>query len=296
MLYRFVIEKMLTAQVSSHADIAARLLDHLVKRKRHYDESILPALRTMTEAPPPDRGLEGAWNATADQLLAASEDLLQLMADARQQGVPALQARTGRSAGQKLDLTLAPPTSATPREIAATLYVMNDGLKRAARDASDELGRLVAWLGACDDPAAQDFVEQMKALASQLRPANVAPGPHAPSNVEVEGPPGHVALMKHYEVHVVAGFGPDVDLLADVLDVLPSDPAGQPSLGPQSKDVDVVVPATGDDERPSLRATFAARGQNPDEAEQYALSLFDRARAQLGLPEPSGLTVDARES
>lgn len=295
MAYRFVIEKLLTAQVSSHADIAARLIEHLVKRKRHYDDVVLPALRDITDAPPPDRGFEGAWNATADQLLAAFEDLLGLMSDARQQGVPALQARPGRSPGQKLDLSLTPPSSTDRQEVAMTLHVMHDGLRRAARDASDELGRLVAWLGVCADPAAQDFAEQMKQLASQLRPTGVPAGPYAPSDVEVQGPPGHVRLMNPYDVDVVASFQPDVDLLTTVLKVLPSNSAGQPSLGPLSRNVDVVVPATGAAADPMLRATFVVRGQNPDEARQYAQSLLDRARLQLDLPEPIAVRLDARE-
>jgi hypothetical protein len=131
--HRFVIEKLLTAQVASHADIAARLLEHLVARKRHYDEVVLPGLRRLTDVPPPDRTLEGAWNATASQLLATASDLLHLMEDARAQGGPNLQ-RSGRSAGPKLDLSLTPPTSADSREIALTLYVMQDGLRHAARD------------------------------------------------------------------------------------------------------------------------------------------------------------------
>lgn len=294
MAYRFVIEKLLTAQVSSHADIAARLLDHLVRRKRHYDELVMPTLRAMTNAPPPDRGLEGAWNATADQLLAASDDLLQLMTDARQQGGPALRKRTGRSAGPKLDLTLSPPATADERELVVTFYVMNDGLQRAARDVSDELGRLVAWLGACADPVAQEFIQQMKQLASQLRPIGVSPGPYAPSNVELEGPPGHVRLMKRFEVDVSATFGPKVDLLG-ALNRLPSDPTGNPTLGPLSTAVDVIVAAAGEAKPSRLCATFVARGQNPEEAQQYAHSTFDRQRAHLGLPETVATTVETRE-
>jgi len=174
--YRFIIEKLLTAQVASHADIAAWLLEYLVARKGHYDEVVLPALRRMTDVPAPDRTLEGAWNATAAQLLATASDLLRLMEDARAQGVPNLQ-RSRRQAGPKLDLTLSPPTSADPQEIAITLHVMQDGLRRAAQDVSDEIGRLNAWLGVCADPAARELVEQLAKLAAEIRPAKASPGP-----------------------------------------------------------------------------------------------------------------------
>lgn len=294
MAYRFVIEKLLTAQVSSHADIAGRLLDHLVKRKQHYDEVVLPALRKLTAVPPPDRTIEGAWNATAAQLLAASDDLLALMDDARSQGVPNLQVRTGRSAGPKLDLTLTPPSSFDPQEIALTIHVMQDGLGRAARDASDEIDRLIAWLEVCADPVAQDFVGQLKQLGSQLRPVSVPPGPYAPGSVEAAGPPGHIALLLNYEVDIVASFEPEVDLLARVLEVLPSDASGRPSLGPLAESVDVTVPIAGASDGPAFRATYAARGQNSDEARQYALGLFGRACSELALPESVGLTANVR--
>lgn len=293
MAYRFVIEKLLTAQVSTHADIAARLLDHLVKRKRHYDEVVLPALREMIAVPPPDRTIEGAWNATVAQLLAASADLLRLMEDARAQGVPNLRKRTGRSAGPKLDLTLTPPSSFDPREIAITLHVMQDGLGRAARDASDEINRLIAWLEVCADPAAQNLVEQLKQLGMQLRPVGVPPGPYAPGNVEAAGPPGHIALLLDFEVDIVATFKPEIDLLDRVLQVLPSDASGRPSL-PLALGVDVTIPIADAPERSAFRATYAARGQNPDEARQYALGLFRRACSELALPEAVEVTVNIR--
>ncbi|MCW2984741.1 MAG: hypothetical protein JWR63_2311 [Conexibacter sp.] len=294
MAYRFVIEKVLTAQVSSHADIAARLLEHLVKRKEHYDKVVLPPLRAMTNVPPPDRTIEGAWNATADQLLAASADLLALMRDAQAQGSKNLQKRTGRSAGQKLDLTLTAPSSPSPEETVLTLQVMRDGLGRAARDASDEIDRLVAWLGPCEDPVARDFVAQMQRLAGQIRPTGFPPGPHAPTNVEASGPPGHVALMSRFAVDLVACFAPNVDLLLSVLNVLPSDQEGRASLGPLAENVDVVVPTAGDRTSSALHATYTARGQNEDEACQYALGLFERSRDEFSLPSPAHLTATAR--
>jgi hypothetical protein len=292
--YRFVIEKLLTAQVASHADIAARLLEHLVARKRHYDEVVLPALREMNELPPPDRALEGAWNATAAQLLAAANDLLRLMEDARAQGVPNLQ-RRGRSAGPKLDLTLGPPTSADPREVAATIYVMQDGLRGAARDVSDEIGRLNAWLGVCADPAAREFVEQLAKLAAEIRPDNAPPGPYAPGQVELAGPRDHVALMRSYEVEIVAAFEPDVDLIELVLRRLPAGSPGPPRFGALSDGVDVVAATTADAEFSTLRVTYSSRGKNPEEATQYAIDAFKRTCSELALPEPVRLAADSRE-
>jgi hypothetical protein len=58
--YRFVIEALLTAQVSSHADISARMPEHLVARKQHYDKVVIPGLRGMGAAGPEDRKLMGA--------------------------------------------------------------------------------------------------------------------------------------------------------------------------------------------------------------------------------------------
>lgn len=294
MAYRFVIEKLLTAQVASHADIAARLLEHLVARKRHYDEVVLPALRRMTDVPPPDRTLEGAWNATAAQLLAAASDLLHLMEDARAQGVPNLQ-RTGRSAGPKLDLTLRPSTSADPREVALTLHVMQDGLRRAARDVSDEIGRLNAWLGVCADPAAREFVEQLAKLAAEIRPAEAPAGPYAPSQVEAAGPPGHVALLRNFGVEVTAVFEPEVDLIALVFQRLPSDSSGLPRFGPLSDSVDLDAARTADPEVATLRVSYSARGQDRAEASQYAVDAFRRTCSELALPEPVRLAAEPRE-
>lgn len=265
--YRFVIEKLLTAQVATHADMAARLRENLVSRKAHYDEVVLPALRQLTNVPPPDRRLEGAWNVTAAQLRAAADDLLVLMADARAQGAPNLQ-RSGRQAGQKLDLSLRPPTSGNPAEIALTLRVMHDGLRRAARDVSDEIGRLTAWLGVCADPAAQDFVGQLAKLAAEIRPGEAPAGPYAPGQVEATGPSGHVALLRNYEVDVAAAFGPDVDLIALVLDRLTTNASGRAKFGPLSESVDVIAATTAEPAHSELRVTYLSRGQNPDEAAQ----------------------------
>ena len=59
------------------------MLEHFVARNQHYDEVVIPGLRGMGAAGPEDCKLMGAWNATAAQLLAAAEDLHELMRDAR---------------------------------------------------------------------------------------------------------------------------------------------------------------------------------------------------------------------
>ena len=294
--FRFVIEPMYTAQVSTHADIAGRMLEHLVKRKEHYDNVVIPGLRGMGAAGPEDRMLAGAWNATASQLLSAQDDLLRLMEDATAQGSENLQRQVGRVAGPKLDLSLKAPPSPTPGEITATVYVMWDGLRRAAGDAGDQINRLKAWLSECADPVAQEFVHQLSALVNQIRPQDAPPGPYAPGPVEAAGPSGHTALLHGYTVEVVARFRPEVDLMKAIFDDLPSKPSAVPDFGPLAESVDVGVGTTSDPGAPTLAVTYPARGQNEDEARRFALALFERDRSEHALPEPETLTATAEDA
>lgn len=161
-----------------HADVAARLIDNFVRRREHYD-SVIGAMRERGIAAPEDRKLAGLLNAMASQLLATRDDLLRLMEDAKQQGTENLR-RMGRSAGPNPDTSLTAPDSANPDEVAATVYVMWDGLKHAARDAADQIDRLVGWLSRVNDPEAATFTEQLRRMAGQLRPPGMPPGPYAP--------------------------------------------------------------------------------------------------------------------
>lgn len=294
--FHFVIEPLYTAQVSSQADVAARMLEHLVKRKQHYESAVIPALRGMGAAGPEDRMLAGAWSATASQLLSTRNDLLQLMEDARAQGSENLQQRAGRVAGPELDLSLTPPSSANPVEIKATLYVMWDGLRGAARDAGDQLNRLNAWLSQCADPVARAFVEQLSALAIEVRPQDAPPGPYAPGPVETGGPTGHTALMRGYTVEVVASFKSEVDLMQVIFGRLPSKPSGVPNFGQLAEDVNVEVGTTSDTQPPNLTVTYPARGQNAEEACRFAVALFERDCSRHSLPDPKTLTTNTQEA
>ena len=293
--YRFVIEPLYTAQVATQADIAARMLEYLVKRKQHYDNVVIPGLRGIGAAGPEDRKLEGAWNATASQLLSVQDDLLRLMEDARAQGSKNLLQQMGRVAGPKLDLSLTPPALPNQLEIMATLYVMWEGLRGVARDAGDQIGRLNAWLSECADPVARAFVEQLAALATQIRPQDAPPGSYAPGPVEATGPSGHTALLQGYRVNVVARFNPQVDLMRAIFEDLLSKPSGDPDFGPLAASVDVRVGTTSDPKPPTLTVTYPARGQTADEASRFALALFERDRSRHALPEPEMLTANAGE-
>jgi hypothetical protein len=281
--------------VAIHADIAARLLENFVKRKQHYDDAVIPAIRDIGSAGAEDRVLEGAWNAIASQLLSTQDELLRLMEDAKTQGTEALQ-RRGRQAGPKLDLTLTPPSSADPREVAATLYVMWDGLRGAARDAADELDRLIAWLSRCADPVAAQFVVQLSALAGQLRPPNVPPGPYAPGPVEIDGPRQHAALMSRYGVTVVAAFKAQVELMNIMSGSLPEKSFGAPDFGPLAKDMNVKEDTTFDPPLFTLTVSYPAGGQGDEQARQFALELFKRDCDRHSLPEPDRLSISVTAS
>jgi hypothetical protein len=171
---------------------------------------------------------------------------------------------------------------------------MQDGLRRAARDVSDEIGRLNAWLGVCADPAARELVEQLAKLAAEIRPAKASTGPYAPGQVEAAGPPGHVALLHNYEVEIAAVFEQELDLLALVLQRLCTDSSGRPRFGPLSESVDVAAATTADPETSTLLVMYASRGQNATEATQYAVDAFNRTCSELALPEPVRVAADPR--
>ena len=240
--------------------------------------------------------LAGAWNATASQLLSAQDDLLRLMEDARAQGSENLSKQTGRMAGPKLDLSLKPPSFPSSGEIAATLYVMWDGLRRAATDAGDQINRLNAWLSECADPVSQEFVHQLSALVTQIRPQDAPPGPYAPGPVEAAGPAGHTALLHGYTVEIAARFRPEVDLIKTIFDGLPSTPSGLPDFGPLAVNVEVGLATTSAPEAPTLAVTYPARGQNADEAGRFALALFERDRSGHAMAEPETLNATTEDA
>jgi hypothetical protein len=285
--YRFVIEPLFTAQVATHADISARLIENFIRRKRQYDEVVMPALRKMGIAPPEDRILEGAWNAVAAQLQSTEADLLQLMEDAREQGTEVLRSRRGRTGGPEIDLSLTAPSSTDSAEVAATVYVMFDGIRGAARDAADEIGRLTPWLSRCADPVAAEFVDQLEELAGQLRPPNVPPGPYAPGEVEANGPAEHAALMSPYKVTFVDCFGPHPDLM----DLLPGGDGAAPDFGPLAEEMSFAEDSATDPALFTLSVTYPAAGQNDEEARRFASELYERDRSQHSLPEPAKSSV-----
>jgi hypothetical protein len=57
---------------------------------------------------------------------------------------------------------------------------MMNGLMHAARDAADQLGRLLGWLSRVADPGALAFASELERLGAQLRPPGMPPGPYAP--------------------------------------------------------------------------------------------------------------------
>jgi hypothetical protein len=287
MAYRFVIEPMFTAQVATHAHLSARMIENFVNRKRHYDDDVMPAFRKMGIAPPEDRVLEGAWNAIAAQLLAAQADLIQLMEDAKQQGTEVLRSRRGRTAGPKLDLSLTAPSSESPAQVAATAYVMLDGMRGAARDATDEIGRLTPWLSECADPAVGEFVDQLEGLAAQLRPQNIAPGPYAPGDVEANGPPQHAALMSAFKVTFVESFGPHPELM----ELLPGGDHAAPGFGPLAENMSFAEDSATEPALFTLSVTYPAAGQNDEEARRFASELFERDRNRHSLPRPEKSSV-----
>jgi hypothetical protein len=147
----------------------------------------------------------------------------------------------------------------------------------------------------CADPATAEFAEQLAKLAAEIRPTEAPPGPYAPGQVEATGPPGHVELLRSYEVVVAAVFESDVDLLELVLQRLPSGSSGRPSFGSLAQSVDVAAATTADSEPSTLRVTYSSRGQNPEEATQYAVDDFNRTCSELALPSPANVSADARE-
>jgi hypothetical protein len=135
-------------------------------------------MRESSQAPPVDPRLRGLSSALGSQVLAVATDLWKLVDDAREQGRDVL--GNIRSPQSTADTSLkAPDISDAPRA-GLTMFVMVQGLMRHARDAADQIQRLLVPLSAVADPACLVFASQLDEFSRQIRPSNAPPGPYAP--------------------------------------------------------------------------------------------------------------------
>jgi hypothetical protein len=152
-------------------------LSNLLDRLDHY-ESVLRDIGDLVDSPPADRDLVARWHALESQMQATVDELTLLADEAREQGRDVL--KTLRTTAPRADRTLQAPRSSNPLDIAITHHVIVTAAAHSARDAAEQIQRLVEPMSKIADPALLIFSGRLAELAIQLRPPGMDPGPYAP--------------------------------------------------------------------------------------------------------------------
>lgn len=172
---RFRIPEEASATVHVHAALAVKRIRSLELYLQGYTER-LAAFREQRTGRPPAPVLP-VQLATIDQLEATRRDLVQLAQNAQETGTEALK-QGNPSPEPKIDLMEI--SGSTPEEMMATVYVIRDRIMREARDAADQLARLIEALDNVADAEVLLFAGELGRLAKGLRPPGAPPGPYAP--------------------------------------------------------------------------------------------------------------------
>jgi len=175
---RFRVPAEVSAQVHTHAMLAAKLLHSLELYSDGYT-SMMHSLGDETERPVSVELAEARARRSQifDRLAATRRDLIDLAVDALATGTENLR-KLRMSVEPDIQL-MAPPDPSDPVALTTSMYVIRDRLKREARDASDQLGRLIGVLDGVADPAVLTLSNQLQRLATGLRPPDMPPGPYA---------------------------------------------------------------------------------------------------------------------